>query len=314
MKEVALVIIFNHNYTANIKPLTLLYGNRFKNIFFVIPFYNGNLPNVINVFEKSCFFQGYISSALNQIKKEGFKYYLIIGDDVFLNPSIEETNFKNFFNVNEDTAFIPGPFLLSDPSETRPSRPYAPYWNSIADAQKFDVIQFGFQSEKYLPSKSEAKMLLNRHGFDFSYKIPRRMFFPKPMIRFKEGIRHNLQGIKLLLKNIPNLVYPKPLKYPLIGSYSDVIVISAKHQENFISYSGAFAALNLFVELALPTSIAFAYPKIVSEIDTKYKGETYWYYSHNECEKKYKKSLLYLTENFPIDTLYVHPIKLSKWK
>lgn len=314
MSQVALIILFNHNYEKNLNLLDDIYGERFSNIWYIMPFYTGDRSDVISVFENSFYFQGYLAYALDRLKQKDYDFYFVIADDLYLNPKINETNYKDFFKVDEDTAFIPGPFLLNDLKETRPSRPYAPVWNGLNSALNFKIKQHGIQSSPLLPSLTEATKLLKNHGFNFSSTVSRKMFFSKSIFKINDGLKETLIRLKLFYDNFRNLLLPKKISYPLIGSYSDIIVISNKHQAKFINYCGAFAALNLFVEIALPTALALAYPKIVSENDLIFKGETYWYYNHVHCETKYKQSLSYLKLNFPVDRLYIHPIKLSKWK
>lgn len=314
MIDVALIILFNHNYEQNLKQLDDVYKNRFSHIWYIMPFYTGDRKDIISVYENSYHFQGYIAYALDRLKNKGYKHYFIVADDLYLNPNINEENFKDFFKVDEDTAFLPGPFLLNDLQEKRPSRPYAPVWNGIKSALNFKIDQKGIQSSSVLPSAEQANKLLERHGFAFSSTVSRKMFFSDPILKIKDGLKENLIRLKLFYDNFANIISPKKLSYPLIGSYSDIMIISSKHQLAFTHYCGAFAALNLFVEIALPTALAFAYPKIISENDLDFKGETYWYYNHVDCEKKYRKSLSYLKNNFPADVLYVHPIKLSQWK
>lgn len=314
MNEVALIILFNHNYEKNLDILKEIYGSRFSDIWYVIPFYQGDREDVISVYENSHYFQGYIVTAITRLQNKKYKYYFIIGDDLFLNPDINEQNYKAYFGVDEDTAFLPGPFLLNDLNETRPSRPQAPFWDPIKYALNFKIKQNGVQLDSVLPTAKQAAELLKNHALIFSPAVSRKMFFSKPILKMDQSLKTNLARLKLFYDNFRNILLPKNIPYPLIGSYSDIIIISSKHQLNFINYCGAFTALNLFVEVALPTALAFAYPKIISEDNLIFKGETYWYYNHADCEKKYRKSLSYLRKNFPEKCLYVHPIKLSKWK
>ena len=48
---VPLIIIYNHRFDQNIEKLNKIYGERFSKIYHLVPFYDGDLPNVIPVFE-----------------------------------------------------------------------------------------------------------------------------------------------------------------------------------------------------------------------------------------------------------------------
>ncbi len=90
---IALVIIHNHRYDANISRLDEIYKNRFSYIFHLVPFYNGDKNNVITVYENSHYFQGYVVQAYERLTTEGnFNHFIFIGDDLILNPQININN------------------------------------------------------------------------------------------------------------------------------------------------------------------------------------------------------------------------------
>ena len=152
MSDIALVILFNHNYEANIEKLQKIYEPRFSNIFFIMPFYKGDKSNVIPVYENSLYFQGYISKTLEKISNDKYSHYMFIGDDLILNPAINENNYKDFFKLNDRSGFMPDLFLLTDTKQTSPDRPLAPYWPGVLDAVRFRIKQKGIEISKFLPA------------------------------------------------------------------------------------------------------------------------------------------------------------------
>lgn len=318
MSNVALIILFNHNYENNLDILDDIYSSRFGNIWYVIPFYNGNRENVISVYENSLYFQGYIVAALTQLQKNKYDHYLIIGDDLFLKPEINEKNYKYHFNLDEDSGFIPGPFLLNNLNEIRPSRPYAPYWGKEHYAINFNLKQPGIEALKFLPSYNEAKELLKLHGFNFTNDLSYKKLLLLPIFkRFdkKNNLKNKYQRFRILMNNIKFIFSNQEIKYPFVGSYSDICIIPHKSIDKFKLYAGIFTAYNLFVEIALPTALLFSSEKIITEDNLELKGKTYWFKDEIlENEKKFKLSLSNLKNNFPDKTLYIHPIKLSKWE
>ena len=104
-------------------------------------------------------------------------------------------------------------------------------------------------------------------------------------------------------------------RYPLVGSYSDLIVVPEQIMPLFCQYCGAFAATRLFVEVAIPTSMVLSTEKVMTIDQTRFPNSLrlprdkardflpQFNYSYDE-----------LVANFPKDMFYVHPIKLSKWK
>lgn len=317
MSNIALVILFNHNYEANIEKLQKIYEARFTNIFFVMPFYKGKKTNVIPVYENSLYFQGYISKALEKINNDSFSHYIIIGDDLILNPGINENNYKEFFNLKEHSGFMPELFLLTDTKQTSPDRPFAPYWPGLLDALKFRIKQKGIEISKFLPNYNDAKNMLQKHGLTFSPKLPWKIIFlPLKRLPFtRADFEYKKRAIRNYVENVTHLFFNRKIPYPLVGAYSDICIIPKTAVKDMIAYCGTFAALNLFVEVALPTAFAFSVPEIITEPDLKSSGLTLWNpVTVSEFENKYQSDLTYLFKNFPADTLYIHPIKLSRWK
>ena len=118
MNKVALVIIYNHKYNKNIEILERIYKDRFSNIYHLVPFYNGDNPNVIPVYENSWYFQGYISQGFKSYFKEEYTHYFFVADDLILNPKINENNYAEHLKLNSNTCFIPYLFNLNDPRES----------------------------------------------------------------------------------------------------------------------------------------------------------------------------------------------------
>ena len=54
--------------------------------------------------------------------------------------------------------------------------------------------------------------------------------------------------------------------------------------------------------------------KIITEKDLDLKGKALWTEDDYQILEKYKHNLNTLLEDFPKENLYLHPIKLSKWK
>ena len=103
------------------------------------------------------------------------------------------------------------------------------------------------------------------------------------------------------------------LSYPLVGSYSDIFVISSTNIRQFCHYCGVFAATRLFVEIGLPTAVVLSAESIVQESDLSLQGKALWTKEDYSILEKYCRELKMLLDNFPTNFLYLHPIKLSVW-
>lgn len=71
-----------------------------------MPFYDGNVENVIPVYESSFRFQSYIAQAYQHLKGKGYTHYFIVADDMILNPQINETNLFELTGIGEHQSYI----------------------------------------------------------------------------------------------------------------------------------------------------------------------------------------------------------------
>lgn len=305
---VALVIIYNHKFDKNIPILEEIYAGRFSHIFHLVPFYTGNKDNVLTVYENSYFFQGYIAQGYQLLKHKGdFEHYMFVGDDVLLNPEINENNYKEYFKLADSTSFLPDYLELSERKED---------WSRLNDAVDYRPSIRGLEIQNEFPTydvvldKFKQKKL--KEPFVKSeriYKLPQRKSYENSLMGYFRYLRRKKEVKKLLETESIKL------EYPLVGSYSDIFIVSKKGFDEFAHLCGVFSATRLFVELAIPTAMVIACEEIVTEYDNTKKGLTFWSKEENEeFEKKYNNSLNQIFNNFPQDTLYVHPVKLSKWK
>lgn len=308
---VALAIIYNHRYDKNIAVLDEIYKDRFSNIFHLMPFYDGDKENVISVYEHSFYFQGYIAQAQKELKAKGdFDHFIFIGDDVLLHPDVNEHNYKDFFKIGNDGAFITYIRDLIKTGETSDL-----FIMHLALFFKVaDKAGTGLEISKELPSYDEAVKLLQKKGFDEPYMLPKHVYpYPK-RTDFKKTIfgeyfyRKRLKEVKKLRQQ-----EKVKLNYPVVNGFSDLLIIPKDEFNKFAHYCGLFAAARLFVEYAIPTIMLMVCEKIVTEADLDKKSVLLWNDDRDKFEKEYKASFDNIFNNFPKNTLYIHPIKLSRW-
>ena len=119
-------------------------------------------------------------------------------------------------------------------------------------------------------------------------------------------------------------------RYPLLFGYSGFFIIPAERLDRFVHYCGVFGALNMFAEVAIPTAMVLACPHISTEYlpgevyagcktpaynpARMWRGKEWWGEGITRFEDTYKLSLQYLQDHYPEYCLYMHPVKLSRWK
>ncbi len=296
MNKVALLVIYNHRFDKNIPRINEIYQKTFSHIYHLMPFYDGDEPNVIPVYEKSYYFQSYISQAYVHLKKQGFTHYFVISDDLILNPVINESNLWEVTGLPEDHCMLP---RIVEFQKNRDSE-----WPRIKDAIQYEYQQKGLEIANILPSRDEAIRAFRFHGLSTD-PLPRKAY------------RHFFPSSRLKKHAVLGLFAPKTitLSYPLVGAYSDICLITADCMQAFCSYCGAFAAGKLFVEVAIPTAMVLASEKISYIEDLKLKRGDMWTKAEVDAIlEKAGASLERMLADFPRDRMYLHPIKLSLYR
>lgn len=294
MNKVGLLIIYNHRYDKNIPRLEEIYRGRFSYLFHIVPFYDGKQENVIPVYESSYYFSGYLSQAYAHLKDTGFTHFFVVADDMIINPNLNENNLWQQMGINTDDCYMDGLIVLQERKI---------FWSHLLQAMDYVVSMEGVEIGNVLPSRKEAEECFARYGISCA-PIPKNLFM-EWILQQKEW---------KMRKRIWSYIKKRYLDYPLVGGYSDICLVTADAMGKFALYCGAFAATNLFVELAIPTSMVLATKKLKVNKDIKLGSGAMWSEEDTEFLQEYNFSLTKLLEHFPVDKLYLHPIKLSKWK
>lgn len=286
-----------------------------------MPFYMGDKENVITVYDHSYYFQGYAAQAYQAIKGKGdFDHFMFIADDMILHPDLNEKNYQSFLALNENSSFITYINSVAKQGDLG----YPIFFLHQALYFKLPQMGSGLEILNELPSYAEAIERFAKLGFDepyikteHVYSLPKRTEYSKSPLGSYWYYKRKKE-VKQILSN-PQI----KLDYPIACSYSDFFVISKKSMPKFAQYCGIFATCRLFVDYAIPTSMILSCDQIKTTADIPKRASIMTgnggdhdplYDSQPEFENKYNFSLPQLLDNFPNDILYVHPIKLSKWK
>ncbi len=299
MDKIALLIIYNHRYDKNIELLEQIYSQRFTHIFHVMPFYDGERKNVIAVYENSFYFEGYIAQAYQHLKAQDFTHYFVVADDMLLNPKIDETNLFDVAGFDRARPFVWELNHLWN-------KQYP--WYHIIDAIAYNPKKLGVEVTNILPSAKAVRERINDYNLATKNYIP--LWFLIKLLRRKRTKRLCLA----ILKSLFTFRWRIAIKYPLIGGYSDVLLLPKEVMPQFVSYLGAFAATDLFVELAIPTSLIMCSKDVTTKRDILLPKSLHSSRDDYSILDKYNFDYEKLVRDFPEQHLFIHPIKLSKWK
>jgi hypothetical protein len=306
--RVCLIVLFNHKFERNLPVLRQLYSSRFSVVRFVMPFYRGSEPDVIPVYESSAEFQGYLAQAAKHLPREGITHYVVIADDLLLNPAFDESNICQQLGLDDRTGFIKSLIPLSELSLNWP------HWDK-ARLSVYGSVFVNHAGE--IPSPQDAARLIKRHGIevgDITLRNLRGWGSKDPPLRYQPVSWHLYPGFWSSAYRLYQWRGRIRLAYPLLMTYSDFFVFPAVAMNDFLHYCGVFAALGTFVETAIPTALAMACEHVRVEADTPFRGGEYWTSEQGKAiEDRYGLDLGRLLEGFPPDLIHLHPIKLTRW-
>lgn len=320
-RKTGLVVLFNHNYEKNIPIIKNLYKTRFSELKILMPFYYGDDEDVLHVYGNSFVFHTYICQAKKALLQMDCDDFLIIGDDLLLNPELNENNIHEKLSIPDGAFYIDG---VEDVSKGEYNRP-------VQEASCFSPFYPGLDSSanRCVPSFDEAFEILKQKNLISSTKLrkwpPYYPEFKKGGLKaihtnykiFKARVWHFLKVIQYKLKGVD-------MPYPYVFGYSDILLIPREKMLELCSYLEVFATWKMFVEMAIPTAISLLPDATVCYASqTNYETGNVWYPSNPKHFTKISgiiNDLLNssttpseLLSHFPSDYLYLHPVKLSKY-
>lgn len=302
--SVCIVVVFNHRYDKNIDKLKKIYGNRFSRIVFLVPFYDGSDADVIPVYESSYQFQGYFIQAYEKLMATGCEYFLMIADDMVLNPKYGESDILFYLGMKNKKVGIDGISPLNGKGRFA--------WRHT----RYSSRPFFHKSTEWresLPSYDEAIDLFKEFwgGIPYPEVYEETFFAPisgeseETFSRAKRDFLEWNQG----KADIP---------YPMAMAYSDILFVRRDIMKVLFHRMGIFAGMNLFVEIAIPTAIVLSVRReevsFFSELSGR-GGKIIWEKEEilkfsERCKNSYKNLIDIWDESW----LYVHPVKLSSWE
>lgn len=296
--DVALIVVYNHQFNRNIEIVERIYGSRFSSIYHLVPFYKGDRPNVIPVHECSYYFQGYIAQGYRHFKGN-YRHYFFVADDMILNPSINESNYASVFDLDDSSGFLPE----LDPMP-------APFWAHNRAAITYDPYKPGVEIRNEIPTVDEAAAAMKGAGVVNGPYNVRETYFWNGDFGLGNLAR---QAIRYAYDRFVLKADLRASRYPFARSYSDIFIISATSADRFFGYCGAFAATDLWVELAIPTAMVLSGEKIRVQSQLRLQGRPLWSAEDYKVLESFGYKLKNLLDHFPEHYIYLHPVKLSKW-
>jgi hypothetical protein len=295
-----LAIVYNHRYDANIPVLDRLYGDRFGSLTHLVPFYDGDRPNVLRTTHGAYSFHAFIARYLRSVSHlETPPFYVFCADDLILNPRLDAGNLAERLGLAAGAAYIKQMDSLSH---------YTFQWIHHLPTLKAFHNQRNLEWERLLPPLEEARSRLQAHGVDARPLGLWNLAPGKAVRRRNAGLF--LESL-LFLASRSNRVYP----YPLAVSYSDFVVVPGRAAHEFARLCEVFAAMGVFVEVAIPTALALSCEHVRTQAQAGVATREIWRPADAAAlQAEFGGNLDALQASMPDELLYIHPVKLSKWR
>jgi hypothetical protein len=300
-ERICLVVIFNHNFEKNLPILDRIYSGRFDNVRYLMPFYKGSRPDVIPVYASSYIFHAYMVQAWHRLAQENYDAYVFTGDDVLLNPRLNQNNILDELKAR-DRSYI---------REFCPlwKKPYF-WWHTIPSLRAFKRERYN-EFHPHLQSPQEFDQAMKRHGVE-QKKLGRKGLLA-PLV---SGLFNERKPVVF-----DNFVYwvwhagGRTHEYPLVHSYSDFLIVPRRTMPALMHQLGIFASMNLFVEIAIPTALVLVEDRVTLEKDTPWKGtEALGNAAREALTAQYQFSLKAIEQAMGEKETFMHPVKLSQLK
>lgn len=306
--KTCLVVIFNHRFDKNLPLLRKIYGSRFSNIRFLMPFYDGADSDVIPVYESSYQFQGYLIQAYEKLKDIPCSHYLFIGDDLIINPNFDELNFIPSSKMY-DKKFLSAEFTpLNSPNKFK-------RWSIVDSSKPFYNRYTSWQESLYSYDEAMAKF---NDFFGAKYKeIYEADFFGNPnepggnIVGKWDNPEEFLKMVSHFIgTNKSSFNIPYPMAHQ--GGVADIFCVSKESLFALSRLCGIFSAMKLFVEIALPTAVVLLFKR--NEVEFIKYGLWLWKDKRTAFENYYDKDFSRLYSEWNEKLFCIHPVKLSRWK
>jgi hypothetical protein len=240
-----------------------------------------NRVDVITVYRGSFSHNGYITDAKQQLDEIDCSHFIIMHDDVLLNPSLNESNILNFLCVNERDAFVPYIWQIDADIGAWHFFPgivwklFYPNNSLSGSGLEYQVI---FDN---LPPISVAKEKMRRYGLlsngllklmntTLSESAPigvasllhARYFSSSKIEMHMRLVRSLLDGLYDTAPGGTQIELPYP--FAMTGPFSDFYILPKYALTDYAHISGIFAAANIFVEVVVGTVLVLSADNVVS--------------------------------------------------
>ena len=227
---------------------------------------------------------------------------MFIADDMILNPFCDESNILSMFHLENKLVGTTAADMLNDTNRFA--------WNHARFSPKPFFSKATNWKDNLPPYEKVMKLFRDFYGRPYPEEYGDSFYSP---------IGKETPEELLAAKNdFLELNHGSQIPYPMAKGYSDILFVKKEIMRPLFHLMGIFSAMNLFVEIAIPTSIVLTVPREKVTLFLKLQDRTFhcmWSDADKEgFAKKFEKKYCNLINSWDPDCLFIHPVKLSEWE
>lgn len=309
MTKICLCILMNHPFPGNIPLLRKIYEGRFSTIRFFIPFERLDEDDVLTVYRGSYTHAAYLTDHMHELAMIDCDYFLVLHDDVLLNPYLSEATFRELFPIGPDDGFIAGfhapgsglahwiwffgfvqkllypkSILFGAGVETESLGKYLPSPEALAakfkaakvDPQRYVRLSLRSGADvKRQPSRALFHGLAERLTVDaLQAKVDAACWTAVLALTSALDETTAMDRSRKALRSRRSKRLKLPFPVVTAANFSDLYIVPRSRFASYAHYVGVTAAANLFVELVVATLLVACCEKVwtAAELDLDAAG------------------------------------------
>lgn len=225
-------------------------------------------------------------------------YFLFIADDLMIHPEINEWNAVEKLGLSKEKEVFC--FNLSELNQRDGFG-----WMSMRESSRPFMLP-GMEWRNELPLKEDAFALFREFmGREYPREYGDELF---------QGGNYSEEERKSFYRSNGS-TWEVP--YPMAKGYADIFAVKKASLGKVAHMFGVFAAMNMFVEIAVPTAIVLTVKSgNVSFAECSEFNSEMVLWTETEIlniEREFENNISNLLNRFPEGCLCIHPVKLSRW-
>jgi hypothetical protein len=304
MRKVGICFIFNHPFPAQIPILKRLYGDRFSEMLFLIPFHCDETDcDIHTVYHGAFSFDAMVVDARHRIadKFKDCSHVLFVHNDLLLAGRYNETSVVDLLKLEGERPFIAHFSKVKGSAFDWLWKARLPYkWRFPMDT----FLGTGAEKAKnYFPTDAMIRLMCRESGLGDENSSLRRDDGRLNDLYYYNFVNEQIYANKSHTGNTGTFDF----EYPLFGGYSDIFAVPMSKMDMWMHLLGVLSSMHLFPEITIPTSLVWTFGKVNTQGTCWLKTAILWEDRHLTDD------INWVIAQFKDRMDYIHPVKYEKY-